>query len=50
MPIKAERAMMRRAKKMFPKDRKRQDAYVYGGMQHKTGWKPKHHKHKRGKR
>lgn len=40
MPEKMERELKKKAKKKFPKDKKRQNAYVYGTMR-KTGWKPK---------
>ena len=36
---KAEKAMRKAAKKKFPKDKERQDRYVYGGKR-KMGWKP----------
>jgi hypothetical protein len=45
MPAKMERELKAEAKKKFPKDKKRQDAYTYGTLR-KTGWKPK----KRGKK
>ncbi len=35
-----EKALKAKAKKKFPGNKKRQDAYVYGTMR-KTGWKPK---------
>lgn len=40
MPEKMERALRKEAQKKFPKDKERQDRYVYGKMR-KTGWKPK---------
>lgn len=40
MPEKMEKELKAKAKKKFPKDKKRQDAYVYGTLR-KTGWKPK---------
>jgi hypothetical protein len=39
MPVKMERELKAKARKKWPKDKKRQDAYVYGTMR-KTGWKP----------
>ena len=39
MPAKMEKELKAEAKKKFPKDKKRQDAYVYGTLR-KTGWKP----------
>ena len=41
MPKKLEKELKREAKKKFPKDKERQDAYVYGTLR-KTGWKPSH--------
>jgi len=43
MPKKLERELKARARKLFPKDKERQDAYTYGTMR-KTGWKPSHQK------
>ncbi len=40
MPKAMEKKLKAEARKKFPKDKKRQDAYVYGTMR-KTGWKPK---------
>ena len=40
---KAEKAMRKTAKKKFPKDKERQDKYVYGGKR-KMGWKPEREK------
>lgn len=40
MPVKMERALKAEARKKFPKDKKRQDKYVYGKMR-KTGWVPR---------
>ena len=39
MPKELERKLKAQAKKKFPKDKKRQDAYRYGVMR-STGWKP----------
>lgn len=43
MPKKMERELKKEAKKKFPKDRERQDRYIYGTMR-KTGWKPSREK------
>ena len=40
---KAHKALAKTAKKKFPKDKKRQDQYIYGGKR-KMGWKPKSEK------
>ena len=40
MPKALERELKAKARKKFPKDKKRQDAYIYGAMR-KTGWRPK---------
>ena len=40
---KAEKAMRKTAKKKFPKNKERQDKYVYGGKR-KMGWKPEREK------
>lgn len=40
LPKKLERVLKKLAEEKFPKDKKRQDAYVYGALR-KTGWKPK---------
>ncbi len=40
MPKKLEAELKREARKKFPKDKERQDKYVYGTLR-KTGWKPK---------
>jgi len=37
---KAHKALEKSAKKKFPKDKERQDRYIYGGKR-KMGWKPK---------
>ena len=37
---KAERVLRKTAKKKFPKDKERQDRYIYGGKRN-IGWKPK---------
>lgn len=39
MPEKLERELKREAKKKFPKDEERQNAYVYGTLR-KLGWRP----------
>jgi len=39
MPAKLERKLKAEAKKKFPKDEERQDAYVEGTLR-KTGWIP----------
>jgi hypothetical protein len=39
MPEKMERELKKTAKKKFPGDKDRQNAYIYGTMR-KTGWKP----------
>jgi len=40
MPKKMEKELKAEARKKFPKDKERQDKYVYGTLR-KTGWKPK---------
>lgn len=40
MPKDLELKLQGEAKKKFPKDKKRQAAYIYGTLR-KTGWKPK---------
>jgi hypothetical protein len=39
MPAELEAKLRREARKKFPGDREKQDAYVYGTLR-KTGWKP----------
>ena len=39
MPKALETKLQREAKTKFPRDKKRQAAYVYGTLR-KTGWKP----------
>ena len=39
MPQELEKRLRREARKLFPKDKERQDRYVYGILR-KTGWKP----------
>ena len=39
MPKALEKRLKAEAKKKFPNDKKRQDAYVFGTMR-KTGWVP----------
>ena len=48
MPKKLEKELKREAKKKFPGNKDRQDAYVYGTLR-KTGWKPSQQK-KRSKK
>lgn len=43
MPVKMEKELKKEASKKFPKDKKKQDAYVYGTMR-KTGWRPNREK------
>ena len=40
MPVKLERELKQKAKKKFPKNKERQDAYVYGTL-NKIKHKPK---------
>jgi len=52
MPKALEKKLKAEARKKFPKDKKRQDRYVYGALR-KTGWVPKkqqQHKKKARKR
>jgi hypothetical protein len=46
MPKKLERALKQTARKKFPKNKERQDRYVYGTLR-KTGWVPSHQKKKK---
>ena len=46
MPKVLEQKLKREAKKKFPKDEKKQDAYVYGTLR-KTGWTPTKRKTKK---
>jgi len=39
MPVKLERELKATARKKFPGDEERQDAYTYGTLRD-TGWKP----------
>ena len=39
MPEALEKELKKTARKKFPHDKKKQDAYVYGTMR-KTGWRP----------
>jgi len=39
MPKELERKLKAEARKKFPKNKERQDSYVYGTLR-KTGWKP----------
>jgi hypothetical protein len=48
MPEELERKLKAQARKKFPGDKKRQNAYVYGALR-KTGWTPSHQKKKRKK-
>ncbi len=47
MPKKMEKELKAEAKKKFPNDKERQDAYTYGTLR-KTGWVPG--KQKKGKK
>ena len=49
MPKKLEEKLKREAKKKFPNDKERQDAYVYGTLR-KTGWILKRKKKNRRKK
>jgi hypothetical protein len=49
MPKALERKLKKTAKKKFPKNKKRQDKYVYGTLR-KTGWTPSHQKKKKRKK
>ena len=40
MPKELERKLKTEARKKFPRNKERQDKYVYGTLR-KTGWKPK---------
>lgn len=40
MPKEVEAKLREEAKRKFPDDKERQDAYVYGTLR-KLGWKPK---------
>lgn len=40
MPNRLEEKLKAEATQKFPDDKKRRDAYVYGTLQHKTGWRP----------
>ena len=42
MPKELERKLKATARRKFPRNKKRQDAYVYGTLR-KTGWTPSHH-------
>jgi len=46
MPKALEQKLKQEAKKKFPKDEERQDAYVYGTLR-KTGWTPSTQKHRK---
>ena len=46
MPKELERKLRAQAKKKWPKDKERQDAYVYGTLR-KIGWEPKRPKRKK---
>jgi hypothetical protein len=39
MPKAMERALQTEARKKFPRDKQRQNRYIYGALR-KTGWKP----------
>ena len=47
MPIALERKLKKQARKKFPGNKKRQDAYTYGVLR-KTGWTPSTQKHSSG--
>lgn len=49
MPEEMERKLRAEARKKFPGDKERQDAYVYGTMR-KRGWKPEREKKGKGKK
>ena len=49
MPKVLERKLRAEARKKWPKDKERQDAYVYGALR-KTGWKPSREKKRGGKK
>jgi len=46
MPKELEKKLKAQARKKFPRDKKRQDKYVYGALR-KTGWSPSHQKRKK---
>jgi len=46
MPKELEKKLKAQARKKFPKDKERQDKYVYGALR-KTGWRPSHQKRKK---
>lgn len=49
MPVALERKLKARARKRWPKNKRRQAAYVYGSLR-KTGWKPKQQRKRKGAR
>jgi len=49
MPKQLEKVLKKEAKKKFPGDKERQDAYVYGTLR-KTGWVPEREKKSKGKK
>lgn len=49
MPKELEEKLKREARKKFPGDKERQDAYVYGTLR-KTGWKPERERAAKAKR
>lgn len=40
MPKRLENKLRRKARKKFPNNKRRQDAYTYGALRN-AGWKPK---------
>ena len=48
MPEELERKLKERAKRKFPGDKERQDAYTYGTLRN-IGWKPEREKGKKKK-
>ena len=46
MPKILERKLKIKAKRKFPKNKKKQNAYIYGTMRD-TGWKPSREKRKK---
>lgn len=49
MPEAVERKLREKAKRDFPGDKEKQDAYVYGTLRRKFGWKPDREKEERKK-
>ena len=48
MPKAVEKKLKAEAARKFPRNKERQDAYVYGTLR-KMGWKPKRDKRRKGK-